>query len=357
MSSTRRDFMKTVGVGTIAASRTMRAGAPNATAEEAGPMNEPQAEVSKDRKLGGIWAGLPTMYNADWSLDMGAMEVNIKRMIKAEAHGIYLLGSTGEFYAVDFDEFKKLADLLVKTTAGTGIPTAVVCGSPNTRTTLRQLLYLKKAGVKAGQLVIPFWMEMTEREVMQFFKDVHNTVPDLPIISYNIPRTKRYFLGPDYVKVREVLPNLAAVKFTFAGSHFGDLQEAIRLNPGLKFLVGENLLVSGMQIGADGSSSSIIYTNPDTVLTMYNLAKQHKWDEALAMQDHMVAFFAEVFATVEKLGEGVIDPVFDKGLGLASGGIVGHPRVRAPYIGWSEESVRAVRARLKQDFPEFMAKE
>jgi dihydrodipicolinate synthase/N-acetylneuraminate lyase len=348
--------MKRVGAGAIAAGMTMKAGTPNTLAEEAGPMNEPQVEVNKDRNLGGIWAGLPTMYNADWSLDMGAMETNIKRMMKVEVHGIYLLGSTGEFYALDFEEFKQLADLLVKTTAGSGIPSCVVCGSPNTRTTLRQLLYLRTSGVTAAELLIPFWMEMTDREFMQFFKDVHNAVPDLPIIHYNIPRTKRFLLGPDYVKVREVLPNLAAVKFTFAGSHFGDLQDAVRLNPSLKFLVGEDLLVSAMQIGADGSSSSIVYTNPDTVLPMYGLAKQHKWDEALAMQDRMVAFCDGVFAIVEKLGEGAIDPVFDKGLGVASGGIVGHPRVRAPYIGWSEESVRAVRAWMKENFPDFLAK-
>ena len=357
MSSTRRSFMKKVGVGAIAAGMAMKTATPNAIAEESGKMNKPQVEKSKGRNLEGIWAGLPTMFNADWSVDMGAMETNIKRVIKDGVHGIYLLGSTGEFYAMEFDEFKQLADLLVKTTAGSGIPVAVICGAPITRTTVRQLQYVKKAGVTAAQLVIPYWMEMTEREFMQFFKDVNKAVPDLPIIHYNIPRAKRFLLGPDYVKVREVLPNLAAVKFTFAGSHFGDLQGAIRLNPDLKFFVGENLLVSGMLIGARGSCSSIVYTNPDTVLNMYRLAKEHKWEEALVMQARMEDFFAGVFPIIEKLGEGAIDPVADKGLGLAAGGIVGHPRTRAPYIGWSEESVRAVRAWMKKNFPDFVANE
>ncbi len=354
MPSTRRDFMKTAGAGTIAAGMTMQAITPNAIAEETNSMNTPK---QKGKTLEGIWAGLPTMFNADWSLDLGAMETNMKRMLKAGAHGIYLLGSTGEFYAMEFEEFKQLADLLVKTTAGSEIPVAVVCGSPVTRTTLRQLQYLKQAGVTAAQLVIPYWMDLTERELMQFFRDVHSAVPDLPIIHYNVPRAKRFLLGPDYVKVREVMPNLVAVKFTFAGGHFGDLQEAIRLHPDLKFLVAENLLVSGMQIGACGSCSSVIYTNPEFVLEMYRLAKEHQWDEALAMQTRLASFYPELVATLDRLGEGMIDPVVDKGLGLASGGLVGNPRTRAPYIGWSEESVRTVRAWLKQSFPEFVAKE
>lgn len=334
----------------------MKPAAPNAIAEETESMNHPEAE-KKDVKWEGIWAGLPTMFNEDWSLDLGAMEANIQRMIKAEVQGIYLLGSTGEFYALEFDEFKQLADLLVKTAGGSGIPLGVNCGSPATRATLRKLEYIKKAGVSAGQLVIPYWMDMTERELMQFFKDVHATVPDLPIMHYNIPRAKRFLLGPDYMTVREVLPNLAAVKFTFVGSHFGDLQEAVRLNPGLKFLIAEDLLVSGMQIGAHGSCSSIVYTNSETFLKMYRLAKDHKWDEAVKMQSRISAFFAGIDAMLGKLGEGNIDPVGDKGLGLAAGGIVGHPRTRAPYIGWSEGSVLAVRAWLKKDFPEFLAKE
>jgi len=348
MRATRRRFMKSVGAGALAATALGIATAQETQAKE-------KQAMSKGEKWEGIWAGLPTMFNADWSLDTGAMETNIRRMIKAGVQGIYLLGSTGEFYALDFDEFKQVTDLLVKVAGGSSIPLAVDCGSPNTRETVRQLQYVKKAGVNAAQLIIPYWMDMTEPEVMQFFKDVHAAVPDLPIISYNVPRTKRFFLGPDYVKIREVLPNLIAVKFTFAGGHFADLQEAVRLNPGLKFYVGENVLVSAMAIGARGSCSSIVYTNSGLVLKMYALAKEHKWDEALAMQSRMVAFFAGMDEIMSELGVGGIDPVADKGLGLAAGGIVGHPRTRAPYIGWSEENVRKVRDWMKTKFPDFLA--
>ena len=181
-------------------------------------------ENKQERKFEGVWAGLPTMFNADWSLDLGAMETNLRRVIKAGVYGIYLLGSTGEFYAIEFDEFKQLADLLVKTTAGSGIPVAINCTSPNTHDTVRLIQYAKKSGVSAAQLAIPYWMEMTDRELLRFFKDVSTAAPDLPIISYNIPRTKRFLIGPDYVKIREVMPNLVGCKFTYADIHFGDLQ-------------------------------------------------------------------------------------------------------------------------------------
>ena len=151
------------------------------------------------------------------------------------------------------------------------------------------------------------------------------------------------------------MPNLVGCKFTFAGSHFGDLQEAIRLNPDMKFYVAENLLVSAMQIGAHGSCSSIVYTNSGFMLKMYQLARERNWVEAGKMQTRIADFFAGLDAELERLGAGGIDPVADKGLGLAAGGIVGHPRVRPPYIGWPERDVKAVHDWIKNNFPEFLA--
>jgi dihydrodipicolinate synthase/N-acetylneuraminate lyase len=302
-----------------------------------------------------MWAGLPTPWKEDWSLDEQSLVTNIQRMIKARVQGIYLLGSTGEFYALNFDEFKATVDILVGEASASGIPLAVVCASPSTRETIRLLEYAALREIDAAQLVLPYWMEMTEREMMNFFRDVASAVPDLPIIHYNIPRAKRFLLGPDYSKIRQVLPNLVASKFTFAGSHFGDLCEAAILNPEMKFFVGESLLVSAMQIGAHGSSSSLVYTNSAYLLKMYELARTGHWQEALAIQKQVQLFTGGLIAILSDLGEGYIDPVVDKGLGVASGGIVGHQRTRAPYIGWSDATVSTVRKWIADHFPEFLA--
>ena len=303
----------------------------------------------------GMWAGLPTPWNEDWSLDEDSLTTNIKRMVDARVQGIYLLGSTGEFYALNYDEFKTSVDILVRVASGNGIPLAVVCASPSTRETIRFLEYAAEHRCDAAQLVLPYWMELTDRELMAFFRDVASAVPNLPIIHYNIPRAKRFLLGPDYAKIREVLPNLVASKFTFAGSHFGDLCEAAILNPGMKFFVGESLLVSAMQVGAHGSSSSLVYTNCKYLLKMYDLAQSGQWQEALAMQRNVQLFTGGLIRMLSDLGEGYIDPVVDKGLGVASGGIVGHQRTRAPYVGWSDSTVAAVRKWIADKFPEFLA--
>jgi hypothetical protein len=72
------------------------------------------------------------------------------------------------------------------------------------------------------------------------------------------------------------------------------------------------------------------------------------------MQKTAAQFFEDAANFIEARGEGAIDPVFDKGLGVASGGVRGHQRTRAPYIGWSDETVMAMRQWLQTNYPQFL---
>ena len=220
-------------------------------------------------ELKGIWAGVTMVWNEQYEFDEETFANNTKRMLKTGISGIYTTGSTGEFYALEFDEFKRMVDIEAELCRGAGLPLQIGCCSDVTAKTLRMLEYAAGTnGVSAVQAAIPYWMELTDRELLQFFKDLHCACPDLPLVHYNIPRTKRFLLGPDYRRVLEVAPNLIGVKFTFAGSHFGDLQQAIILNPELSFFVGKDLLVSGMLIGARGCYSSIVATDPTFMLDL-----------------------------------------------------------------------------------------
>jgi hypothetical protein len=65
-------------------------------------------------------------------------------------------------------------------------------------------------------------------------------------------------------------------------------------------------------------------------------------------------FFTEAAAFIEARGEGTMDPVFDKGLSVAAGCVAGSQRTRAPYIGWSDETVRSMREWLHRHYPQFI---
>ncbi len=304
--------------------------------------------------LKGIWGAITLSWNEDFSLDEPSFRENLRRLSAANVHGIYTTGSSGEFYALDWPEFQRMVDIVMDVVPPAGIPVMIGCCSDNTRDILRKVEYAARMGADGAQIVVPYWMELTDREMLQFFEDVATAFPDFPLMHYNIPRAKRFLTGGDYRRVLEVAPNLIGVKFTFAGSHFGDLQEALQITPGISYFVAENLLVSAMQLGARGSCSSLVNTNPDFMLRLYALAEARQWDEAIGMQSVLDRFLRELVTLLEDLNLGLIDPVVDKGLAVASGFFTGHQRTRPPYIGWDDVGLGRVRTWLRERYPEFI---
>ena len=306
-------------------------------------------------KVRGIWDGVTMAWDENFRFDEETYANNVNRAIAAKVHGIYTTGSTGEFYAIEYNEFCRMVDIQAELCGNAGMPLQIGCCSDATAKTIRLLEYAAtKEAVGAVQVNIPYWMELSDRELLQFFKDLHIACPDMPLVHYNIPRAKRFLTADDYLRILDVAPNLIGVKFTFGGAYFGQLQDAMAKTPDLSYFVAESLLVTAMQLGARGSYSSLVATDPRFMLDMYSKARAEQWNEAIKMQQHATKFFADAAAFIEKRNEGTIDPVFDKGLSLASGCILGHQRCRPPYLGWQDETVTAMRTWLKEYYPEFI---
>lgn len=307
------------------------------------------------KTLHGIWAGVTMSWEANDRFDAKSYAANIERMCKAGVHGIYTTGSTGEFYAIDDDEFKLMVDIQADICGRCGMPLQIGCNADSTRKILRMVEYAcTKKAVGAVQVVVPYWMELTEREMLQYFKDLYTACPQMPLVHYNIPRAKRFMTGDDYLKVLQAAPTLIGVKFTFVGSHFADLQSALLKTPNLSYFVAEPYLASAMQLGAKGSCSSLIGTDPKFMLAMYDHCARKRWEKALEMQKIVQRFYEDATGFIGSRGEGLMDPVFDKGLAVASGSTAGSQRIRAPYIGWSDETVRAMRQWLRKNYPMFL---
>ncbi len=308
--------------------------------------------------LEGIWAGVPLPWDEEYQFEEDVYARDIQRTIAAGVHGIYTTGSTGEFYALEFQEFCQMVDIEVGLCGPAGMPLQIGCNADNTAKVIRMLEYVaSKPEVDAAQVVVPYWMELNDRELVQYFQDLHNACPDLPLVQYNGPRAKRFLHGDDYLRILEVAPNLIGVKYTTADVHFGHLQEDIRQTPQLSYFVGEGLLVSAMQLGARGCYSSLVLTNPDFMLEMYELAQTGRWNEAVTMQQRAAQFFVESEQFIAERGEGDCDPVYDKGLAVAAGYFLEHQRCRPPYIGWSDETVAALRTWLEERYPELIYRE
>jgi dihydrodipicolinate synthase/N-acetylneuraminate lyase len=303
----------------------------------------------------GIWAGSVMCWDENFRFDVDAYAQHIKALIEHNPHGIYTTGSTGEFFALEFAEFRQMVDIQARLCGQAGVPLQIGCCTDATRKTVQLMEYAaSKPEVGAAQVALPYWSELSDREVLAFFGDLYRACPDLPIVHYNISRSKRFLHASDYLRILEVCPTLVGVKYTSADSHFGQLQTDLMATPMLSYFVGENMLASAMQLGARGCYSSVICANPAFMQKFYAAAAAGQWDRAIEMQKRVGRFFQEVDRLIAELEESTSDAAVDKAMAAASGFHTAHHRCRPPYFGWRDDSVVALRKLMQKDYQEFM---
>ena len=97
--------------------------------------------------LHGIWAAVPLEWDENYNFNVDIFKENTKRICENGAHAIYTTGSTGEFYALDLEEFKIMVDAFVEVTSNYDINTGVGTTALNTREVIRMAEYCAEKGI------------------------------------------------------------------------------------------------------------------------------------------------------------------------------------------------------------------
>ena len=73
--------------------------------------------------LHGVWAAITTPFDDNEGFDEGVFREISGVLHAAGVHGIYTTDSDGEFYAIEFDEFKQIVRVFADETQRLGFPT------------------------------------------------------------------------------------------------------------------------------------------------------------------------------------------------------------------------------------------
>jgi len=94
------------------------------------------------------------------------------RCARPGSTGCFTTGSTGEFYALGFEEFREVAWAFTEEAGPFGTLTRMGCGAPVTRQTTRQLEFAAECGASGGQVALPYWMELSDPDMLGSFRDL-----------------------------------------------------------------------------------------------------------------------------------------------------------------------------------------
>ena len=304
--------------------------------------------LTKDQ-LKGMWVSVPTEWDEHNNFDEMTFRDETAMLIDAGAHGLYTTGSTGEFYALDWEEYKRVTDAFLAETAGM-VPVQIGANWFNTRDTVRRGRYARDKGADAAQICFPGWMEMRQEDYDQFFVDVYEAVPDIALIHYNVALTKKVFLGQDYARVLPRVPTLIGSK---AAVTINDFMELVVNAPQMNHFAGEHVFPLSHLLGAKGMYTSWFMMNPAFFHQYYRLCLDGQYQEAIAIT-HRLTKWHET-AAMPLFHKGYKHPTLDKAFVEMAGWLPGNRRTRKPHQPISDQEFAELKRLTAELMPEFVS--
>ncbi|MBL7700347.1 MAG: dihydrodipicolinate synthase family protein [Chitinophagaceae bacterium] len=301
----------------------------------------------------GSWAGLPVAWTSGDEFDENTYREDVRSCCEVGSPGIYTGGTTGEFYAVEFDEFKRIAKATVEEAHAKGKFAMIGVSSTYTGGAAKRAKYALKIGADAIQIALPFWMEVPDTEVVNFFYDVSAASDFLPLSIYETKRSKKILTVEQHKAIKEKLSNYLMVKSN--ANTVGTTEEgcAAITKLGINVFGEESTLWSTLgQHGMSGCCSAFVYYAPQIVIPMYKFLEQKDWAAVSSYGtklNRMLKFVISEFAT-----RGYYDSALDRIGGRASGVLKTSIHCRKPYPHGTEEDVQKLRRWLEENVYPFI---
>ncbi len=245
-------------------------------------------------KLEGIMTALVTPMNEDGTVNEQELKSLIDYQIERKVGSLLILGGTGEYTSMTFEEKCQVIDISVRA-AQKRVP--VVAGVLDTGIgeCLKFSKYCKQAGADALLVCTPYYFSSTQEALVEYYTRVDREV-DMPILVYNIPSKTGVNVTPDtMVKLTEKMKNLVGIKECAPIGQAIELY--LKVGKKINVLTGsEFAAVALMAYGFDGAVMATANVVPDAWVKMYELVKERKINEAMELFLQYAPLFNAIFS-------------------------------------------------------------
>jgi 4-hydroxy-tetrahydrodipicolinate synthase len=165
-------------------------------------------------KFRGIFIVTMAPFTADNQLDEAGLKKNVRFLVdKCKGEDVYLVttGSTGEFYALSDEEWKKSVDLTIAAAKGE-LPVIVGAMQPGTDLTIARCKYAEAAGADGVMLVHPYYHIASTEGLYNHYKAIAEAVPNMGIMIYNNDVVSKMWIGPEVMGRLAKIPNIVGCK-------------------------------------------------------------------------------------------------------------------------------------------------
>jgi 4-hydroxy-tetrahydrodipicolinate synthase len=278
------------------------------------------------RDIHGAIVALLTPMTETEELNEAGLRALVRHVMNGGVHGLYVNGTTGEFYSFDLGQKRRSLEIVMEENAGK-LPVIAGAAAITTRMVIKEVKMAESMGADAVTVLTPMFVGPSQEELYLHYKEIAEAT-GLPILAYNNPSKTAISLAPDTVRRLSAIENIIGVK-----DSSGDMNlvgEFIRRTPRDRFKVfmgRDNLILAALTYGASGAVAATANIAPSTVAEIYEAFKAGDTKRALDAQNRLTQL-RSVFAL------GTFPGVVKEALNLI--GIDAGPSAK-PLRGLSEE--------------------
>ena len=244
--------------------------------------------------LHGIIPPMCTPLTDDGELDLPSIHSLVEHLIAGGVHGIFALGSTGEFAALTGRERQTLLETAVAAVGGR-VPVLAGILDTSTARCIENGLAAKAAGADAVVLATSYYFRNSQQEIVDHFRAVKAAV-GLPLLAYDVPSAVNVKL--EFATVVRLAEEgvIAGLKDSSGATEvFRRVLIATRGIPGFRVFTGSELIIDAcFRMGAAGSVPGLGNVFPAEYVQIYHLARAGDWDAAAALQERLLMCFFEL---------------------------------------------------------------
>jgi 4-hydroxy-tetrahydrodipicolinate synthase len=220
---------------------------------------------------------------ANEDLDLPRLRWFLDHLIENGVHGVFVLGTNSEFYALDEREKQEVVAAAVAHVNGR-VPVFAGTGAESTREALRLTKMAEREGADGVSVITPYFISPNQQEIFDHYRRIAESTP-LAVILYNNPSMCGGLkIDVDTVARLALMPNIAGIK-----DSSGDLQNtneyvrSLRLH--FSVMQGRDTLIyPSLLFGARGAVPASANVAPALCVAIFEAFQRGDHAAALAAQ-------------------------------------------------------------------------
>ncbi|MFD2114980.1 4-hydroxy-tetrahydrodipicolinate synthase [Paenibacillus yanchengensis] len=233
----------------------------------------------------GIIPALITPFLANGKIDEETLRTMIQRQITSGVHGIFVLGTNGEFFSLHEDEKVELVKIAADEIKGK-VPLYAGSGAITTEESVRLSQKLEKVGADVLSVITPYFVPINQEELATHYKAVAAST-SLPIVLYNIPARTGIMLEASTVAQLSHIENIVGIKDS-SGNYEHLLQLIDQASDEFAVLAGtDSFILSALLAGGSGAIAASANVSPSLVVSIYDYYQAGKLTDARRAQSEI----------------------------------------------------------------------